>query len=157
MPTATLLGYGHAELLTISDMHPKIKPQHICFIGIRSFETEEAQLLTRLGARIFYIEEVIERGFPSVFEEALRIVKNRTAGFGISLDLDGLDPIFAPGTGMHEPNGLSLPEVLQSFATVCGDPHFLGLEIAEFDPHACPDGRTTQAICDLLRAAFCHK
>lgn len=154
MPTATLLGHGHAELLTITDIHPKIKPEHICYIGIRSFEAEEAEFLARLGARVFYIEEVIERGFATVFQEALQIAQNGTAGFGISLDLDGLDPTFAPGTGMHEPNGLSLPDVLQGFKAVCGNSHFLGLEIAEFDPHACPDGRTIQAICDLIAAVY---
>jgi len=154
MPTATLLGHGHEILINIAEGQAKIKPQNICYIGIRSFETQESELLDRLGTRIYYIEEVIERGFPTVFKEALQQVKKHTAGFGISLDLDGLDPIFAPGTGMHEPNGLSLPEVLQGFATVHSDPQFLGLEIAEFDPHNCPDGRTVQAICDLLSAVY---
>lgn len=155
MPTATLLGQGYPELTTIADQTTKIKAENICFIGIRSFESEETDLLNKIGARIYYIEEVTERGFTAVFQEALAHVKKNTAGFGISLDLDGLDPSFAPGTGMHEPNGLSLPQVLENLATVRDDPNFLGLEIAEFDPHACPDGRTTQAICDMLRSVFC--
>jgi arginase len=155
MPVSALLGCGHKELISVGGDTPKIKPENLCLIGIRSFEPEERELLEQLGVRIYYINEVEQRGFVPVFHEALAQVTQHTAGFGVSIDLDGLDPEFAPGTGTPVNNGLVLSEVVTAFTGLCKDSNFLGLEIAEFNPHECPDNRTVGAICALLKATFC--
>jgi arginase len=107
MPLAALLGYGDPAFVNILDAQPKLKPEHLCLIGIRSFEEGEEELLKKLNVRIFYIEEVKERGLNVVMQEALKIASHGTIGFGISIDIDGIDPIDAPGTGTDVPNGIS--------------------------------------------------
>src|SRR3990167_9061932 len=105
MPLACLLGFGDKQLTQLMNPVAKIKPEHLCLIGVRSYETEEAELLKRLNVRIFFMEEVKRRGITVVMQEALNIVTRNTAGFGLSLDIDSIDPNDAPGTGVPAPEG----------------------------------------------------
>lgn len=87
-PVAHLLGFGNKSLCSIGDPFPKIKPQNLCMVGIRSFEDEEQELLNRLGVRVFYDGEVQKRGIADCMYEAIELVSRNTLGYGMSIDLD---------------------------------------------------------------------
>jgi len=153
MPVAVLLGQGEQQLTQLSDKASKLKPENICLIGPRSYESGEWELIKRLNVKVFYMQDVIERGFEAVFKEAVERVSKNTAGYGISLDLDALEPTEIPGVGTPEKNGLS-PDI------VCKVLHqhwiekkhpFYGIEIAEFNPHLDNDNKTEKLILKLLR------
>ena len=55
--------------------------------------------------RVIYIEEFFERGWKDVINEAKSIVGTEPAY--LSFDVDGLDPVYAPGTGTPEIGGFS--------------------------------------------------
>lgn len=154
MPVASLLGHGAPELTHIMTPHAKIKPEHICLIGIRSYEKGEAELLKRLGVRVFFMEEVAERGVENVLQEALTIAQRATAGYGISIDLDGIDPEDAPGTGSPEVNGIRVTELYRALGILKNDAKLLGAEIAEFNPHHDTNKKTQQVIRNLMLAIF---
>uniref|UniRef100_A0A914Z5H5 Arginase n=1 Tax=Panagrolaimus superbus TaxID=310955 RepID=A0A914Z5H5_9BILA len=88
-PVSHLLGYGNAHLKTVGDKFPKLKPENLVFVGIRSFEPPETEFLQKLGVKIFYDEEVTKRGINDVMLEAIDRVSHKTYGFGMSIDLDG--------------------------------------------------------------------
>lgn len=150
MPVACLLGYGDRSLTTILDKEPKLQPEHICIIGIRSFEAGEAELLEKLNVRIFFMEEVKQRGLDVVMQDALKIVTQGTAGFGISIDIDSIDPKDAPGTGTSVANGILADQLYKSFQNIANDPRLLGLEIAEFDPHRDKENKTEKLVSHLI-------
>lgn len=135
MPLACLLGFGHPHLTYILSKNPKIQPQNVCLIGIRSFEKGERKLLDSLQVRIFDMEEITRKGLASVMQEAISIAKAGTDAYGISLDIDSIDPKEAPGTDVTEPNGLSAHELCKALREVAEDIRFIGAEIVEFDPH----------------------
>lgn len=62
MPVATLLGYGSERLTKLFEKCPNVKPENVVMIGIRSYEEEEKELADRLGIKIFYSEECLEKG-----------------------------------------------------------------------------------------------
>lgn len=150
MPLACLLGYGDPAFKNILENKPKLKPEHLCLIGVRSFEKDEEELLKKLNVRIFYMEEVKQRGMHAVMKEALGIVSEGTVGFGISIDIDGMDPIDAPGTGTDVPNGIATKELCAALSLFVHHPYLLGLEIAEFNPHKDKDHKTEKLIPHLL-------
>jgi arginase len=150
MPLASLLGYGMPSLTSILSSHPKIKPEHLCLIGVRSFERGEAALLKELNVRIFFMEEVRQRGLKTVLKEAISIVTKDTAGFGISLDVDGIDPKDAPGTGVTEPNGISAKDMCQNLQWLVEDPHLIGAEIVEFDPSRDQKNKTEMLVSQFI-------
>ena len=52
------------------------------------------------------------RGFAACLDEAIALVASAPAGFGVTLDLDAIDPLLAPGVGSPEPDGLPPQDVL---------------------------------------------
>lgn len=154
MPLACLLGEGYSGLRSMLCSHPKIKPEHLCLIGVRSFEQGEAEFLKKLNVRIYFMDEVKRRGIKTVLAEAKKQVSEHTAAYGVSLDLDGIDPTDAPAVNAVEPNGISAQELCAALPLLAGDKKFIGLEIAEFDPHLDKDKRTEQLIIKLIVSCF---
>jgi arginase len=154
MPLATLLGYGDPTLTMLRRPTPKIKPEHLCLIGVRSFESDEQALLEGLKVRIFYMEEIEDRGIAVILREALSIATTNTAGFGVSFDLDALDPAEAPGVGTPEPKGLHIKPLMAALQAWKNHPLLLGLEIAEFNPTLDVEGMTQGIIFELISSLF---
>ena len=151
MPLACLLGVGSAEL---TNGLAVLRPEHVVVIGARSFEPEEFSLLERLGVRVFFMDEITRRGLDDVMQEALRIVQTGTAGFGLSLDLDAIDPIDVPGVSTPAPSGLRATELVSALAQLRNHPQLLAMEIAEYDPYHDKDGKTVRAVVDLVSAVL---
>lgn len=154
MPLACLLGHGERELTHIAGPSPKVRPEDVCVIGVRSYEQEEMSLLKMLGVRIYCMPEIRKRGFAEVLMEAVGIVKRKTAGFGISFDIDAFDPSVAAGTGTPVAGGLMREEVLPALVSWHDDPCLLALEIVEYNPHRDIEFATAGAVRDLCRAFF---
>jgi arginase len=149
MPLACLMGYGIPELIHISGPPPKLHPEHLCLIGVRSFENGEAAMLERLNVRVYFMEEVKRRGMGQVLKEAIERVSSGTAGYGLSIDLDALDPVEEPGVGSPAPDGLLRHDLLtaieqQRFSKL------VGLEIAEYNPHRDRQGATAALAVALV-------
>jgi len=154
MPLAALLGYGDVALTEILTSQPKLKPEHVSLIGIRSFESEEAALLNRLGVRIYEMPEIKQRGIRLVLQEAIARAKKNTSGFGVSLDLDGIDPKDAPGVGVPEPDGIAGEDLCQALTLLQQETQLLGLEIVEYNPALDHDHKTEQLIQKLVLSIF---
>jgi len=154
MPLACLLGHGDAALTSIDGAEAKLHPEHVCLIGVRSFEAGEAALLHQLGVRVFNMEEIHRRGLAEVFDEALSIVRDGTAGFGVSVDLDALDPAEEPGVGSPVPGGLRRAELAEALTHLRGDSSFVAMEIAEYNPRRDREHTTADAAGDLVKAVI---
>lgn len=154
MPLACLLGYGEQELTAIGTTAPKLHPGHVCLLGVRSFEEGEAVLLKKLGVRVIGIEEIRKRGVTATMAEAMAVASSGTAGYGVSIDLDVLDPSEEPGVGSPVPGGLLCSELEQALHQLRGDPAILAMEIAEYNPHHDRGQLTARAAGALFRAAL---
>lgn len=150
MPVATLLGEGYTEFVSILGDHTRIKPKNTILIGIRSYEDTEKERLERLGVKIYYTEEVNRRGFIQVFQEAWAKLDASVDKIGLSIDLDGFDPQFAPGVGTAEPDGIDFPDCLTALGFI-DKAKLSGLEITEGNDHFDPSGKTMQCIVDIIR------
>ena len=153
-PVAALTGHGLPALTTIAGNGVKIKPEHIVIIGPTSFEPAEAEFVRKQKIRLFTLDEVEQRGFEAVFNDALKIVTNGTKGFGITIDLDGFAPEDAPAVGTREKRGFAAADVLQTLQGIGLEAHFRGMEIVEYNPHKDPDGRTGRLILDIVEQVF---
>jgi len=157
MPLAALLGYGDRALTGCLDPEPKLDPSSVCIIGARSFEREEAELLERLGVRVYPIAEVNRRGLGVVMQEALRHVTRDTERFGITLDIDAIDPEDAPAVACPESGGLRAAALLRALAPVCADERLACFEICELTPSLDRDGRTLRVAIELCATMAARK
>lgn len=154
MPLAALLGYGDTSLTHIAMPLPKINPKQLVLIGTRSFETEEEKLLQRLGVRIYTMHAIVQRGLNTVFSEAIAYIKANSFGFGISLDLDAIDPFDAPGVGVPEVNGIPGEELCQVLAQLQQESQFIGVEVVEYNPYHDKKQKTEKLIQEILLRIF---
>lgn len=151
MPLAALLGHNPG----LTDGQPAVLlPEHVCVVGARSFETEEAALLAALGVRVYAMEEIRERGIDVVLREAAARARARTVAYGITVDLDAFDPQQAPGVTTPASGGLAVAPVAKVLAELCAAHPPVAVEIAEYNPHRDSDGITVGAIEQLASAAL---
>ncbi len=154
MPLACLLGYGDRRLTSILSSIPKISPKHVCLVGVRSFEADEAKLLRRLGVRTMFMQEINERGLSSCMEEAIAIASQGTAGFGLSIDLDSVDPSDAPGVNTPEYGGIGKAELLAALEMFPHQEKYLGIEVAELNPALDRDQMTAKLAIEVITAGL---
>jgi ornithine--oxo-acid transaminase len=143
MPLAALLGQGGDQLCVERAV---LAPEHVCVIGVRSFEPEEAALLAALGVRVYPMREIARRGLPAVLDEALARVRRGTVGYGVTLDLDAIDPADAPGVTTPIARGLRAAALLPALEALVRDAPPLAVEIVEFDPHRDAGGATAELV-----------
>ncbi|MET1116952.1 MAG: arginase [Comamonas sp.] len=154
MPLAALLGHGSAAFTQLFGWSGKIRPEHLAILGARSYESAERALLEALGVRVFYMEEVARRGFEACFAQARAQVSAGCAGWGVSIDIDGLDPRDAPATGTPVAQGISLVEATAALRGCRVDPRFVALEIVEYNPLQDFGGKTARAVQALALAGL---
>jgi len=152
MPLACLLGYGDPSLTKLADTTPSLRPENVCLLGVRSYEKEEQQLLARLGVRVITTAEIRRIGFAEAWQQAQQQVSLRTVGFGISIDLDAIDPREAPGVGSPERNGIHAQELIGALRALHDDPRLLALEITEYNPERDCDNTTAALVAELIGA-----
>jgi ornithine--oxo-acid transaminase len=153
MPLACLLGFGDPALTGVAG-GIRLDPQRVCLVGVRSFEPEEAQLLRRLGVRVYPMEEVARRGLETVMREALERACEASAGFGITIDLDALDPRDAPGVTTPVPGGIAIAELAAALTQLARHPALVAIEIVEYNPQRDRSGATAAHVAEILEAAL---
>jgi ornithine--oxo-acid transaminase len=149
MPLAALLGQG-GDALWVE--RAALAPEHVCVIGARSFEPEEAALLAALGVRVFAMQEIARRGLAAVLEEAVARARRGTMGYGMTLDLDALDPEDAPAVTTPTGRGLRARALLPAVAAMVRDAPPLAVEIVEYDPRRDAGGATARLITQAAAA-----
>ncbi|MBS0628104.1 MAG: arginase [Verrucomicrobia bacterium] len=149
MPLASLLGHGSSNFTEILSKKPKIKPENLFLIGVRSYEPPEQELVERLNVRVYYIDEVKEKGLQAIFKEISDYLKNRSLKYGISLDIDFFDPSYMSATGTPEENGLSIDEFLTSYSVFDEYPP-IAFEFVEFNP-PCDKGESLENVHTVLK------
>ena len=151
MPLACLLGHGDPALTAIAGQI-QLDPAHLCLVGVRSFEVGEAELLRQLGVRIYFMQDIAQRGLDAVMREALDYVQQGTAGFGVTIDLDALDPGDAPGVGTPVPGGIAVAELTAALSQFARHPALTGIEIVEYNPQRDRHAATAGLVADILDA-----
>ena len=125
-----------------------IQPEDVCLVGIRSWEYEEIALIENGGLNVFTAADVAERGMKAIAQEVKKIL-SRCDVVHISLDIDCLDPAFAPGTGIPDSGGLTSREVITLIKSMQGLP-LVGLDVVEVAPPIDPSEATIFAALKII-------
>lgn len=125
-----------------------IDPQDVCMVGLRSWEDQEIDLIENGGFQVYTAAAVADRGMRSVASSVYSKL-NLCDAVHISLDVDCLDPAFAPGTGIPESGGLTSREVLTLIKSLQGLP-LVGLDIVEVSPPIDPSEATVFAALKII-------
>ena len=104
------------------------------------------------GMRVVYMEEFYDLGVKAVIEEARRIVGSGPTY--VSFDVDGLDPVYAPGTGTPEVGGFSTVEAQFMIRGLRGL-NLIGGDVVEVAPPFDPSGNTALVGATMMFEILC--
>jgi agmatinase len=90
------------------------------------------------------MDEVDERGLAAVLGDAIERARAAPRTY-LTVDIDVLDPAFAPGTGTPEPGGLTTRELLRAVRTIARSLEIAAMDIVEVSPPYDPSGITALA------------
>jgi arginase len=154
MPLACCIGLGPKELTDIFGYSPKVAPENVALVGIRSVDDEERDNVQRSGVHAFTMRDIDERGMRSVIEESIRIAGAGTAGFHVSLDMDAVDPREAPGVGTPVRGGITYREAHLAMETMCDSGRMTSMEVVEVNPVIDEVNRTAALAVELVMSAM---
>jgi guanidinopropionase len=137
--------FRHAVLAGVLD------PERTIQIGIRGSSNVFWEFSHASGMMVIYMEEFIELGVTAVAERARAIVGKGPVY--ISVDVDGFDAAYAPGTGTPEVGGLTPREGL-GLLRALGGLDIVGADVVEVAPQYDPTTNTAQLAAQLLFEEF---
>jgi len=154
MPLACSIGLGPRELTHLGGFAPKVAPANVALVGIRDVDQLEKPHVRTSGVRAFTMRDIDERGLRAVMREAIGIATDGTAGFHLSLDMDGIDPQYAPGVGTPVAGGLTYREAHLAMETVCDSAAMVSMEVVEVNPVIDEANRTALLAVELVTSAM---
>jgi guanidinopropionase len=131
-----------------------LDPNRTIQIGIRGGQnfTDGIEFSKSSGMRVVFIEELAERGVNAIIDEARQVVGDGPTY--ISFDVDGLDPVYAPGTGTPEIGGITTREAQQLLRGLKGL-NLVGGDVVEVAPPFDPSGNTALVGASLMFDILC--
>ncbi len=111
---------------------------HLIQVGIRTITGHQRDQATRFGVDVIDMRRWMRGDRPRVGGSVY-----------LSIDLDGLDPAFAPGVSHPEPGGLTVRDVLSVVQDLSGP--IVGADIVELNPHRDPAGITAVVAAKLVK------
>lgn len=154
MPLAALLGYGTSELTNIAGFTPKLDPRLLVHVGARDIDAGERELIHKLGIRFFTMREIDERGMSACMDEAIKIASQATGGYGVTFDVDALDPGDAPGSGTLVRGGLTYREAHLGMEKIAEAGGMRYLEIVEINTALDVNNKTAELGVELILSAL---
>ena len=131
-----------------------LDPKRTIQIGIRGSmsDGDYYNFSYESGMRVVHIEEFFKLGVNKVIREA-----RRTVGDGptyISFDVDGLDPVYAPGTGTPEVGGYTTYDAQKMLRGLSGC-NLVGGDVVEVSPPLDPSGNTALVGATMMFEILC--
>ena len=112
--------------------------QRLVQIGIRTMNAHQREQAERFGVEVIEMKD-FKDGLELTFDTPVYI----------SVDMDALDPAFAPGVSHREPGGLTTRQVIEVIQSIKAP--VIGADIVEFNPRMDPSGMTAVVCAKILK------
>ncbi|MFS4416893.1 agmatinase [Maribacter sp. 2307ULW6-5] len=131
-------GDRHSHACPFARIMEKGLAKRLVQVGIRTLSQHQWEQAKKYGVEVIQMKQLDMRNLP-LFNNALYI----------SVDMDVLDPAFAPGVSHHEPGGLTIRQLLHILQHV--DVPVLGADIVEYNPTRDVHGMTAMVCAKILK------
>ncbi len=138
-----------AHLCEIGGIVPKILPEDLVFIGLRSVDTSERGYIEKHGIKVHRVDDMRTLGARQIAEAALTQLAHCDHIY-VSFDIDSLDAELVPGTGTPVAGGLTEDEASTLLTALWQSPKLAAVEMCEINPMLDIAGRTAQLASRLL-------
>jgi agmatinase len=127
-----------------------VDPKRYVQIGLRGYWPGEAEFAWQAeqGITAFFMHDVRDRGIDDVVARTIEIVGEGPVF--LTVDVDVLDPAFAPGTGTPEPGGMTSVELLKAVRIVAERLELVGADVVEVIPTAVGSADITALVAERI-------
>jgi arginase len=150
MVLAALAGYGDPCLTDFDGRSPKVDPHDIALIGVRELDEGERSLLRESAVQIYTMHDIDRMGLPRVVELALDRMSLRVVDLHVSLDLDVVDPLQAPGVGTPVLGGLSYRETHLALEVIAATQRTVAMDVVEVNPILDEHNETARLAVEFI-------
>jgi len=139
--------FHHGGPFRLAVLDGVLDPERTIQIGIRGAANVFWEFSYASGMTVIEIEEFTASGVAAIAERARAVVGDGPVY--VSVDVDGFDPAFAPGTGTPEVGGITPREGIALLRALTGL-HIIGADVVEVAPQYDPTTNTAQLAAQLL-------
>ncbi|MCK5163544.1 MAG: arginase [Desulfobacula sp.] len=153
MPLAALIGEGHKSLVDVGRPGAKIDPDNVVMIGQRDLDVNEKKRLKKTGITVFTMRDIDEQGISSVANKALMKFVHLKR-IHLTVDMDALDPVEAPGVGTPVPGGISYREAHLLMEILADSGKVTSMDLVEINPILDIANKTAELAVELTLSAL---
>lgn len=146
--------WSHANTARRNVEQPNLSPNHLAFVGLRSFLIEELEYYAaNPGIGWHTARDIYRRSIETIAQEVVEQLKDVDAVY-LSIDIDGMDPSCTPGTGTPEHGGPSTRECLEFIRIIFEHLPVKAMDIVEVSPPLDISDVTSLAALKIMYETF---
>jgi len=143
--------FTHEDFLRVLIEEKIVKPKNVLIIGLRKIDPIEQEFLNKYNIKRVLMKSLKnEYFFGRCVREIIDFVSNLESWY-LSIDIDVLDPKYAPGTGYLEENGMALKDLLLIIEELSKVKNLGRIDIVEVNPLKDLEGKTVCCAREILR------
>jgi arginase len=154
MPMAVALGYVTEHFPPPQFPAPAADAARCVFVGLRELDAAERRRIRTSHLTAFTMSDIDRMGMAKVMERAIEIASAGQASVHVSVDIDSLDPLTAPGTGTPVRGGLTYREAHLAMELIATSGVANSLEVAEVNPNLDESTDTARIAMELIGSAL---
>ncbi|MCF8087981.1 MAG: arginase [Desulfotignum sp.] len=153
MPLAILMGEGHPDLVNVGRQGPKVLPENVVMIGLRDIDPVEKKRLKTSGVTVFTMRDIDEQGISTVANKAVMKFAHMKR-IHLTVDMDALDPVEAPGVGTPVPGGITYREAHLLMEILADSKKMGSMDLVEINPILDVANKTAKLAVELTLSAL---
>ncbi len=149
MHVASLLGFGDSQLVNLFKPGRKLAPENLLHIGGSDFDQAELDLISRENIKHFTLFDLLSTNLAPLLD-LISQIGSSNKNVWVSLDLDVIDQIYAPGAGMPNAKGLTYREIATIAEYIGQHCSVIGVDVVEYNPLQDENKKTAELGIELI-------
>ncbi|NQU98640.1 arginase family protein [Candidatus Woesearchaeota archaeon] len=140
---------SHEDYLRVLINEGILKPHNVILVGLRNWSKEEVAYLKQKKIKYYTMKEIAIEGKREVCESIMSVAREWDGSY-LSIDIDALDPAYAPGTGHSEPGGLTTRQLIYFIQRLKILKNLNAADIVEVNPKKDVNDMTSKVAAKLI-------
>lgn len=149
MHLASLMGFGAKKLVDAYKPGVKLQKQNLLHIAGSDFDQAELDLIEEENLTCFTMLDLLSSGLAPL----LRLIddlSHRVDNIWVSVDLDAIDSVYAPGVGIPNHGGLTYREIAAITEYIGKNCNVVGIDMVEYNPLKDTDSKTAELGIEII-------
>lgn len=145
--------YLHAGYLKFLVDEQIVNPKNVIVIGVRNADPKEINYMKEKKITFYNMKQIFEHGIKEICDSVMEKAR-QFENLYISIDIDAVDPAFAPGTGCIEPGGLTSRELIYFIQRLKLLKNLQMMDIVEVNPSLDVNNMTSKLAAKIIGEFF---